>query len=89
MTSRPAWGTSAAIKTSALQALVFEEEQGMTMKAMSTERLVELEQLHRKLDVAVSRLERRAYLTPNEQRQMTDLKKEKLRAKDAIASLRR
>ncbi len=58
-------------------------------KVMVEERVVALEQLHRKLDVAVTRLERRAYLTPSEQRQMTDLKKEKLRAKDEIASLRR
>ena len=41
------------------------------------------------LDVQVSRLERRAYLTPAEQRMMTDMKKEKLWAKDQIASLRR
>jgi hypothetical protein len=49
----------------------------------------ELERRHRELDVEVSRLERRAYLTPTEQRLMTDMKKEKLWAKDQIASLRR
>ena len=49
----------------------------------------ELERRHRELDVEVSRLERRAYLTPAEQRLMTDMKKEKLWAKDQLASLRR
>jgi uncharacterized protein YdcH (DUF465 family) len=49
----------------------------------------ELERRHRELDVQVSRLERRAYLTPTEQRLMTDMKKEKLWAKDQLASLRR
>lgn len=49
----------------------------------------ELERRHRELDVQVSRLERRAYLSPTEQRLMTEMKKEKLWAKDQIASLRR
>jgi hypothetical protein len=49
----------------------------------------ELERRHRELDSEVARLERRAYLTPTEQRLMTDMKKEKLWAKDQIASLRR
>ena len=49
----------------------------------------ELERRHRELDVEVSRLERRAYLTPAEQRLMTTMKKEKLWAKDQLASLRR
>jgi uncharacterized protein YdcH (DUF465 family) len=58
-------------------------------RPIAGERLVELERLHRELDNKVSRLERRAYLTPSEQAVMSNLKKEKLRAKDAIASLRR
>jgi uncharacterized protein YdcH (DUF465 family) len=62
--------------------------EGMT-KAIAEEHLVELQQHHRKLDVEVSRLERRTYLTPSEHQQMIDLKKEKLRAKDRIASLQR
>ncbi len=48
-----------------------------------------LEARHRDLDVAVSRLGRRAYLTPSEQRTVSDLKKERLLTKDRIAVLRR
>jgi hypothetical protein len=51
--------------------------------------LTDLEARHHDLDVAVSRLGRRAYLTPNEQRAVADLKKEKLWTKDRIAVLRR
>ena len=51
--------------------------------------LNDLEERHRNLDVAVTRLERRAYLTPSEQMTMTNLKKEKLLTKDRIAALRR
>lgn len=51
--------------------------------------LMDLEARHRDLDIAVSRLDRRAYLTPNEQRTVADLKKEKLWTKDRIAHLRR
>ncbi len=48
-----------------------------------------LEARHRDLDVAVSRLGRRAYLTPSEQRTVSGLKKERLLTKDRIAVLRR
>jgi len=58
-------------------------------RPIAGERLTELERLHRDLDNQVSRLERRAYLTPSEQAVMSNLKKETLRAKDAIATLRR
>jgi hypothetical protein len=51
--------------------------------------LTDLEMRHRDLDLAVSRLDKRAYLTPNEQRTVADLKKEKLWTKDRIAHLRR
>lgn len=51
--------------------------------------LNDLEERHRSLDVAVTQLERRAYLTPSEQMTMTNLKKEKLLTKDRIAALRR
>ncbi|HVJ17550.1 MAG TPA: YdcH family protein [Polyangiaceae bacterium] len=63
----------------------------MTTKATMAEasNVRELERRHRELDVQVSRLERRAYLSPTEQRLMTEMKKEKLWAKDQIASLRR
>jgi hypothetical protein len=77
--------------TRSARALVPEEDRGMTTKAMmaTAPSVNELERLHRELDVEVTRLERRAYLTPNEQRLMTDLKKEKLWAKDQIATLRK
>jgi hypothetical protein len=47
-----------------------------------------LEQQHRTLKQQVAHLERRAFLTPTEQREATDLKKRKLRTKDAISALR-
>lgn len=54
-----------------------------------SERIQELEVRHRDLDVAVMRLGRRAYLTPGEQRQIAELKKQKLLAKDQLTRLRR
>jgi len=51
--------------------------------------LTDLEARHRDLDDAVARLGRRAYLTPSEQRTVSDLKKERLLTKDRIAVLRR
>ena len=59
------------------------------MNNLATERIRELELQHKNLDVAVSRLGRRAYLTPGEQREIADLKKQKLLAKDQLAALRR
>lgn len=53
------------------------------------DRLVQLEREHHDLKEAVRRLERRAYLTPSEQQQVTTLKKQKLAAKDMIAALKR
>jgi len=53
------------------------------------ERIHELELKHRDLDVAVMRLGRRAYLTPGEQRQIAELKKQKLMTKDQLALLRK
>lgn len=58
-------------------------------EVMQARDLDHLEERHRDLDVAVTRLERRAYLTPSEQMTMTNLKKEKLLTKDRIAALRR
>lgn len=58
-------------------------------EVMMARDLNDLEERHRYLDVAVTRLERRAYLTPSEQLTMTNLKKEKLLTKDRIAALRR
>lgn len=59
------------------------------MNTMATERIRELEVQHRTLDDAVSRLGRRAYLTPGEQREFADLKKQKLLTKDQLTALRR
>lgn len=61
----------------------------MRMISIGDDRVHELEQKHRMLDAEVSRLERRVYLTPVEQRLMTDLKKQKLRTKDELMAIRR
>ncbi|MBN1610338.1 MAG: YdcH family protein [Polyangiaceae bacterium] len=58
-------------------------------EALIDDRLSVLEARHRALHDAVSRLERRAFLTPEEQREITDLKKRKLLAKDQLFALRR
>ncbi len=50
--------------------------------------LANLEEQHRSLKKQLAYLERRAFLTPNEQREATDLKKKKLATKDAIVALR-
>lgn len=55
----------------------------------AVERLSMLEQKHRNLSEEVQRLERRAYLTPDEQRTISNLKKRKLQAKDQIFALKR
>jgi uncharacterized protein YdcH (DUF465 family) len=59
------------------------------MKELAEARLDKLQQLHRSLDDEVRKLERRAFLTPNEQRQMSELKKQKLAAKDEIFAIKR
>jgi hypothetical protein len=51
--------------------------------------LQDLERRHRSLDSEVHRLERQIYLTHNEQLQIAELKKEKLRTRDLIEDLRR
>jgi uncharacterized protein YdcH (DUF465 family) len=51
--------------------------------------LTHLEARHRDLKTAVTELDRRSYLTPAEQREVADLKKEKLLTKDRIVALRR
>lgn len=58
------------------------------MNDLARERIRELELRHRNLDAAVSRLGRRAYLTPTEQREFIELKKQKLFAKDQLTTLR-
>lgn len=57
--------------------------------ALADDRLSVLEAEHRALHDAVSQLERRTFLTPDEQRQVTDLKKRKLLAKDQLFALKR
>jgi uncharacterized protein YdcH (DUF465 family) len=47
-----------------------------------------LEAEHRRLDQQVKYLERRAILTPREQTQVTDLKKQKLLTKDRLHAIR-
>ena len=53
------------------------------------DRLSLAEARHRELDTRLRELGRRAYLTPNEQREVSEIKKYKLKAKDEIAALRR
>jgi uncharacterized protein YdcH (DUF465 family) len=57
--------------------------------SIAEERVQELEERHRRLHEAVSLLERRAYLTPEEQRRIANLKKQKLIAKDELYEARR
>lgn len=57
--------------------------------AMADDRLTELETRHRQLHDEVNQLERRAFLTPEEQRRIADLKKQKLLAKDELYAARR
>ncbi len=51
-------------------------------------RLENLEMEHRELEKQLQRLERRGHLTPQEQMEATNLKKEKLLKKDAIFAIR-
>jgi len=52
-------------------------------------RLSAIESRHRQLDTRLKELGRHAYLTPTEQREVTELKKQKLRAKDELTALKR
>lgn len=58
-------------------------------EAVASNRLLDLEHQHATLKEQVRQLERRAYLTPPEQRHIADLKKQKLAAKDQIQALKR
>ncbi len=58
--------------------------------SQSTDDLIsQLETRHQELSRAVERLERRARLTPQEQAEVTALKREKLSAKDRLEAARR
>jgi uncharacterized protein YdcH (DUF465 family) len=59
------------------------------MKQFTANQQLTAEERHRSLSEEVRMLERRAYLTPDEQRHITELKKQKLLAKDELFSLRR
>jgi uncharacterized protein YdcH (DUF465 family) len=54
-----------------------------------SEQLARWERTHQALAIEVSELERRAFLTPEEQRRVSDLKKQKLAAKDRLFELKR
>lgn len=53
-----------------------------------TDRLSAAETRHRTLDARIQELGRRAHLTPAEQVEVADLKKQKLKLKDEIQALR-
>jgi uncharacterized protein YdcH (DUF465 family) len=59
------------------------------MKQVMATRQLTAEERHKSLAEEVRMLERRAFLTPDEQRQITELKKQKLAAKDELFALRR
>jgi len=54
----------------------------------SLSRLSVIEARHRELDERLKQLGRHAFLTPTEQREITELKKHTLRAKDELVALR-
>lgn len=68
------------------------KQQFISLGAMTTvgpeQRLNLAEARHRELESRLKELGRRAYLTPQEQKEATQLKKHKLLAKDEIVSLR-
>lgn len=53
------------------------------------ERIRRMEVRHREMDDRIDELGKRAILTPTEQREMSELKKRKLAAKDQIAAMKR
>lgn len=53
------------------------------------ERIRRMEARHRALDTRIDELGKRAILTPAEQREIAELKKHKLQAKDQIAAMKR
>jgi uncharacterized protein YdcH (DUF465 family) len=66
-----------------------EQEVCPMILATADDRLTELEARHRQLHDEVYQLERRAFLTPEEQRLIAELKKQKLLAKDQLYAARR
>ncbi len=53
-----------------------------------TDRLSAAETLHRTLDARIQELAQSSYLTPTEQIEVAELKKQKLKLKDEIQALR-
>lgn len=53
------------------------------------ERIRRMEVRHKEMDERIDELGKRALLTPSEQREMSELKKRKLAAKDQIAAMKR
>lgn len=53
------------------------------------DRLNRVEARHRELEERLKELGRRPHLTPNEQLEIAEIKKHKLRAKDEMVALRR
>lgn len=58
------------------------------MSHKGVERLSAAESLHKTLESRLKELGRRVYLTPSEQVEVADLKKQKLKLKDEIHALR-
>lgn len=56
-------------------------------KALGHQSVDGLMQAHRELSRRVAELERRAFLTPSEQQEARELKKQKLATKDAIVAM--
>jgi uncharacterized protein YdcH (DUF465 family) len=56
--------------------------------ATASDNAEQLQARHRELAEEVRQLEKRAYLTPEEQRHITELKKQKLAAKDQLFGLK-
>lgn len=61
---------------------------GDRLAQASAERLARAEARHRQLDARLAELRRRAYLSPAEQLELAQVKKQKLRAKDEVSALR-
>jgi uncharacterized protein YdcH (DUF465 family) len=61
----------------------------LSSHVIQSDRLNQAEARHRALDDRLKELGRRAFLTPGERLEVAELKKQKLKAKDEIAELRR
>jgi len=85
----PASSPSYTVFYTATSGSALNEEERPMIVAMADDRLTELETRHRQLHAEVNELERRAFLTPNEQRLIAELKKQKLVAKDELYAARR